>query len=252
MNQTTSNRKILMASRLLLTLRAGLLVGLGSAVGTPVVWLALGPASRLSGAVHAGRLDRLPFEAALTGLAAGVAVLGSVWLVAVTVLAVLTELLGAWAPREPGLSRRLARCADRLTPRLVRGVVTASLGVALTAGVAPANADVAGTTVAPPGARGLTGLPLPDRTTGGPARVATSGRTAPRPVTVVVRAGDSLWSIVDDLLPRDHSCARTAQAVRRLYAANRPRIGDDPDLIRPGARLVLPQQLLPIDRRDHS
>ena len=240
-----------MAPRLLLTLRAGLLVALGSAVVTPAARLALGPAGRFCGAVHAGRLDRLPFDTALSGLAGAVVAVGSVWLAAVTILAVLTELLRAWAPPELALSRQLAGCADRLAPRLVRGAVSASLGVvALTAGMAPANADVAGTTVAAPDARDLTGLPLPDRTTGGTAPVGAAGRTVPPPVTVVVRTGDSLWSIVDDLLPRDHSCARTAHAVRRLYAANRLRIGDDPDLIRPGARLVLPPHLPPTDRRD--
>jgi hypothetical protein len=57
----------------------------------------------------------------------------------------------------------------------------------------------------------------------------------------LVRAGDTLWDIAAAQLPpggRDN--AAIARQWQRIYAANRATIGEDPDLILPGARLVLP------------
>jgi hypothetical protein len=88
-----------------------------------------------------------------------------------------------------------------------------------------------------PGA--LAGLRLPDRVTGAAPRVRR-----PRPATSAtrVRPGDSLCSIAADLLTRP-TAARVAGTWPRLYAANRAGIGPDPDLIRPGTRLVVPTSL---------
>ena len=58
-----------------------------------------------------------------------------------------------------------------------------------------------------------------------PAAAAAS--TAPGPAVVVVRRGDTLWGFAGPEWPR-------------WYAANRAVIGDDPDLILPGQRLVVP------------
>ncbi|ROS31175.1 LysM peptidoglycan-binding domain-containing protein [Cellulomonas sp. PhB150] len=61
--------------------------------------------------------------------------------------------------------------------------------------------------------------------------------------TVVVHAGDSLWSIAEAHLGRGGAAAgveEIAAAWPAWYAANADVIGDDPDSIRPGQRLVVP------------
>jgi nucleoid-associated protein YgaU len=58
--------------------------------------------------------------------------------------------------------------------------------------------------------------------------------------TLVVRAGDSLWSIATDLSPPDSADIAVADMVARLYGANRSVVGDDPDLIYPGTLLHAP------------
>ena len=102
-----------------------------------------------------------------------------------------------------------------------------ALAVVLTAAVigGPALAD-------------LTGLSLPDRTTGsGVAR--TSPTVLRRAGTVVVHRGDTLWSISTRLLTGAPTDARVTRTWHRLHRANLARI-PDPDLILPGTRLVVP------------
>jgi len=102
---------------------------------------------------------------------------------------------------------------------------------------------------AAPALADLTGLPLPDRTTGSSSsasgsRSGTSSAGALRAGgVVVVRRGESLWTISVGLLGGRR--ARTSDALvtqtwHRLHRANRARIGRDPDLILPGTRLVVP------------
>jgi nucleoid-associated protein YgaU len=56
----------------------------------------------------------------------------------------------------------------------------------------------------------------------------------------VVFAGESLWSIAQDVLGAKASVGETAREVDRLWALNRERIGTgDPDLLPIGTRLVL-------------
>jgi len=88
-----------------------------------------------------------------------------------------------------------------------------------------------------------------------PARPATPVRTAVAPSLgvlrpaatghrveeqVVVRRGDTLWDIAARHLGAESSAAEIAQEWPRWYAANRSLIGDNPDLILPGQRLVPP------------
>jgi nucleoid-associated protein YgaU len=61
--------------------------------------------------------------------------------------------------------------------------------------------------------------------------------------TLVVRPGDSLWTIAAARLPAGAGPAAVDGAWRRLYAANRPPLGADPDLIHPGDVLRVPRQL---------
>ncbi|MCU1601276.1 MAG: Peptidoglycan-binding lysin domain protein, partial [Frankiales bacterium] len=61
--------------------------------------------------------------------------------------------------------------------------------------------------------------------------------------TVVVRAGDSLWSLAAEDLGPHASSSRVAQEWPRWWAANRSVVGDRPDLIHPGDRLSAPRPL---------
>ena len=129
-------------------------------------------------------------------------------------------------------------------PRVTRRLVTATLGVALTTGLA-------GTALAdPPPRPGLAGLTLPDRTT------ATALSTAvPRTVACVTGAGPTTcsplaasWSAPATRCGASRpGCSTSAAGVaehvtdadvtdawHRLRDANRARVGPDPDLIRPG------------------
>ena len=71
------------------------------------------------------------------------------------------------------------------------------------------------------------------------------GAVPSHPTAVVVRRGDSLWSIATDLLPAGADAPDVTEAWHRLHRANTARIGADPDLILPGTRLVVPGQLAP-------
>jgi nucleoid-associated protein YgaU len=59
---------------------------------------------------------------------------------------------------------------------------------------------------------------------------------------VVVRPGDSLWSIAADQLPDDATPARIDATWRAWYRANRDIIGPDPNLVMPGQVLYAPDE----------
>jgi nucleoid-associated protein YgaU len=158
-------------------------------------------------------------------LALGVAAL---WLAAV-VLAVAVEA------RTGGRLRFAERTG---CPRVLRLWLLA-LFIAMFAGVAPAQASEHRSRPEhdPRSATMLEGLQLPDR-----AEATTSPRV------VVVRPGDTLWRIASDQLRHARSrspvptIAAVATEVARLHAANHDVIGPDPDLIRPGQRLTIPEE----------
>ena len=83
---------------------------------------------------------------------------------------------------------------------------------------------------------------------GRPAGAAGSGPevadpAAPAPAApVLVRPGDSLWSIAAARLPADAAPADVDLAWRSWYAANADLIGPDPDLILPGQQLNPPTE----------
>jgi len=58
--------------------------------------------------------------------------------------------------------------------------------------------------------------------------------------TVIVKPGDSLWSISEQRLGPQASPQRVYDHTYQMYALNRERIGSDPDLIFVGQRLSLP------------
>lgn len=66
------------------------------------------------------------------------------------------------------------------------------------------------------------------------------GGAAPRD-PVLVAAGDTLWDLAAHRLPPGSPTAAIDRSWRAWYAANRRVVGPDPDLIRPGQRLLPPR-----------
>lgn len=156
-------------------------------------------------------------EQALLRVGSAVLVGCAVWAWLATTAVVLHALRGAAGRPLHGV------------PQAWRRLVLLACGTALAAGLAaPATASAD---------RGLAGLPLPDRATGGPAEPAASAET---PDAVLVRPGDSLWALAAARLGPHASAAEVDRAWRVLYRLNRPVVGPDPDLIRPGQQLQLP------------
>jgi nucleoid-associated protein YgaU len=168
------------------------------------------------------------FDGLLVHGAVAALAVSALW-IAVVVVAVAVEA------RTGGLVRFAERAG---CPRLLRWWLLA-LFVALFAGVAPAEAAGHGPQPREPVATDATleGLRLPDRDSG-------TGRS------VTVRHGDTLWSIATELLrdpghatrPDGPTPADIARTVIDLHAANRHVIGEDPDLIRPGQHLRIPEE----------
>ena len=216
------------------TVRAALVWASGTvAAGLGVGWLR--PDLAVSGGPPASLDEALAQGAALVGSAC----LGWLWLV--TGLTVLEAV-------DLGTHARLG------CPTGLRRLVLAACGVALAGGLAgPAQATDPGDSAARDrGAHVVAGLALPERTTGVTAPVrpvqATAQATAEATAAarevqepVVVAPGDSLWSVAARLLPATASDVEVAALWRRIYAANRVLIGEDPGLIRPGQRLVVPE-----------
>jgi hypothetical protein len=195
-----------------------------------VALLACPEAARLVGTRTS--LSTLPLDQALVGLAACVLLLCAVW----AWLGLSATVVEAWR----GVPARHRPCWH--LPHGVRRVVLAACGVAVassavTVGVSSAAlADATGHRHLH-GAALLSGLPLPDR-----AVAPTSRANQPRTRKVVVRAGDSLWSIASRDLPDDAPDPAIAARWHAIYAANRVVIGPDPDLLEPGQRLLLPRK----------
>jgi len=219
---------------LLVAGRALAMVAALAALGAGAVDLARPPLAALMST------QGVAFDVALQALCAALLLAGWLWLqVAAAWLAVAAV---ARAARRPRLAAIADRLASRCTPTVLRRLVLAGCGVALSTGaVLPASAM---TRAAPHGlapdasdasaslpAPHLAGLPLPDRVDG------------PAWSWVSVRPGDSLWAITRRLLPADADDHAVAGACRRLVRANRTALGADPDLIHPGARLRVPDHL---------
>jgi hypothetical protein len=72
------------------------------------------------------------------------------------------------------------------------------------------------------------------------AQEARSAKRDASATSVVVRPGDTLWSITEEYLGPNATPQRIAAEVERIYALNRDRIGSDPNLITSGQELSLP------------
>ena len=220
---------------------AGVLGGCAATVAG--AWrLARAPLTDLAGSVRdagPGAVAGLPLDVVVAGLCAAALLGCALWLVATTTLLLAAygaRLVASGRPGAAAIAGAVDRAAERACPRLLHRAVATCLGVAVATGVAwPALAD-------PAGSPDVTGLALPDRTTGAAHPVAT---------TAVVRPGDSLWSIATGLLPAGASDREVTAAWHRLHRTNLARIGADPDLILPGTRLVVPAPDAS-DRKDTS
>ena len=213
-----------------------------------------------------GALDvvRAPGPAPLSAEVALAAAVGAwgvlTWLTAVTVAALLTAVVA-------GASSRAHARAVALAPRAARRLVAVALGMSVVGGPLsvglPAQAAerpavvsaASGVDLHPDLDRPAAEVPAgwtPDRPAAPHRRAATSEAvrlvaTRPHPVhavadEVVVRRGDTLWAIAARHLGPDASAADVAREWPRWHAANRGVIGDDPDLVRPGMRLVPPDR----------
>ena len=139
-------------------------------------------------------------------------------------------------------------------PPAVRRWVLVACGVSLAGGLlAPAHADRGASEPSRPAASALlVGLPVPDRatTTTQWRGLLARPREHPASAAVVVAAGDTLWDLAADTLPATADDADIQRRWREIYRANRDVVGADPDLIRPGQRLSLPDSRP--DQETHS
>lgn len=230
----------------------------------------------------AGRLASTPSSAwgptaltqALVLLACGAGALGAAWHAVSGALAVIA--LTGNAPRAPrtGISlvalRALHRWGAPIMRRTAAGALVAAVatGAPAMAAQAPGASDDLGwtPTASAPAPAGDTPAPAGDTSSnaGDAARRpdAAAGATSADPssppaTTHQVSAGESLWSITEEILdagsagsPTDPSSggpgtqAQIARAWPILYAANAESIGADPDLILPGTALNVPEDLL--------
>lgn len=210
-----------------------LLVAAGAtgAASLPATWLL----PHLLRQLHHG-VTGLGFETLLVTAAEAAVVVCAGWLWFL-VLLVLRDAVGE--RRDPRSGR---------VPTVVRRWVLAACGLSLAGGLlGPAHAAPAGEPQ-PVTAEVLAGLAVPDRTTAAPGlgRATTppshaaraSRRAAPR--VAVVAPGDTLWAVAARTLPPGAAVTVVDRRWREIYRANRGRIGPDPDLIRPGQRLRLP------------
>jgi nucleoid-associated protein YgaU len=191
------------------------------------------------------------------------------WLLLVVLVTAGGQLPGA-------LGRGAGRLGRRLAPATLHGLLRVALGSALV--TTAAGSVLAGTAHADPGApvaavspaldwptavsspaatspspsasaTPLPGTPVPPTQAPGtavPPSVATASPVAPhRPHRaaapgVVVRRGDSLWSIAAHALGPRATDAQVAQAWPQWWSANRAVVGADPDLLHPGTPLSPP------------
>lgn len=216
--------------------------------------------SLLERARDTGWQDSLLFEAALGGLAsiAGTGLL-LWWLVAITAAAVSTPL-----------SRRghvrAASVASRISPAFMRRLVAGALGLQLATTAVLGTGWVAAATEQPVDPQFQLSAPVvPPRPAPVPPLVNPRWRPAAPPMApgplapvpgrsgllqdggsgagadqVVVRVGDSLWSIAASRLGPFATDVEVAQEWPRWYRANVGIIGPDANLLQPGQILRVP------------
>lgn len=178
-------------------------------------------------------------DTAVASLAAVVAWVGVCWLAVGVLLSVAATLPGA-------CGRASARMYSAVTPAVVRRTVEALVG--LTVASVPVVTPWVGPALADSGrSRSEVAVPSLDRPAGEvPPPVHLPAGASPlrhtQPTRYVVRPGDCLWTIAARHLGAGASVDAVAATWPRWYAANRAVIGTDPDALRPGQRLVVPEE----------
>ena len=269
-------------------LRLGALTLLASALAVGLALAACDAAGRLASAPPSA-WGPTALTRALVLLACGAGALGAAWHALSGALAVIALAGPAPSARGAGIRRAALRALHRWGAPIMRRTTAGALVAAVAAGApamaaqapgasddlgwaptasasAPAEPAPAPGPDASPGAEPA--APPPDPAAGAPSG-ETSAAEAPAgdppaaeapsaPATTHrVSAGESLWSITEELLgagaagaPTDPSSggppaqARVARAWPILYAANAESIGADPDIILPGTVLSVPEDLL--------
>ncbi|MFD7022146.1 LysM peptidoglycan-binding domain-containing protein [Promicromonospora sukumoe] len=204
-----------------------------------------------------------PVEDIVELAAVAVGTVAAGWTGAHALLALACVLAGQRGRRWAAGERAVARNAPSVVLRLARVAAGAGVGLALAAPTAmalPHDSAVPAADAGPAvvldlgwrptdGSSGKSAGPQP--ATERSSLVARSAGTDER--TVVVEAGDTLWSIAADGLAREAearagagspagtpTAAEIVDAVGRWYETNRAVLGADPDLIRPGMVLREP------------
>ncbi|MFK5633022.1 MULTISPECIES: LysM peptidoglycan-binding domain-containing protein [unclassified Ornithinimicrobium] len=239
------------------TRRAGLLGLLGGGLAGVVSWLTLRGAVRGWPGPDVARV-----EEGLAFVVPAAAGMLCAW-AALLLLAATVQVLRP-APGVTGGSGEGARAPVGLTGRVAAGLLAAaSIGLApaaVHASPVTVGATVAASAEWPRSTHPSSVLDSHDAVPDAPAPVPGWTPTPPVPVAapsgdiglvgvvptasgeqaVVVHRGDTLWDIAARHLGAQATDQDVAEAWPRWYAANRDLIGDDPDLVLPGQRLVVP------------
>lgn len=164
----------------------------------------------------------------------------------------LTALLTAGGSLRGPVGAVSRAAVRRVAPQAVRRVVALALGLTVVLGVS-GTAQAASVLPTPPAAAASLDWPRAPAAAGptldwpavGESADAATGApggdpTRPTGETVLVRPGDSLWRLAAEHLPAGAPAAAVAAAWPTWWSANRQLLGDEPDLLQPGSRLVVP------------
>lgn len=172
---------------------------------------------------------------------------GVLWLSALWLAAALCAVAASSLPGICGHAGE--RIALSISPALLRRAVGVAIGVSflpIATPVASANApaySVSAVAQLPSDAGGNGSIHFDGADVDWPiAAQETSTSTGPGsgPSSIVVQAGDCLWTLVAEHLGEGASIAQISAEVERWWEANAELIGSDPDRLTPGQVLVLP------------
>lgn len=223
--------------------RAALTAGAFAVAVRGLTWLTPAPAEAAAALRHPQAAAEGVGLDALALAAAGAACwLAMLWLA-------LALLMSAMAGRPGRCGRFAERVVQATVPVTARRLIALTLGLSVVTatGGPPAMATIAPHHRPPTSTLDLDWPLAGERAAAPPAQTARKP-SSPAPAdgrsdgiaAVLVRPGDSLWTIARQHLPADAGTARIAVAWPRWYAANRAVVGADPDLLLPGQRLVPP------------